>query len=267
VGAHRHRRSAEAGLRLTDPSSGDAERRLILYGRRRGRPLRRQRSQLLETLLPRLRLEPPVPGETLAPAQLFDRPTSDLWVEVGFGGGEHLAAQASLHPDIGFVGCEPFINGVASLLQHVEARDLRNVRVVADDARPILDALPDRSVGRCFVLFPDPWPKLRHAQRRFVGPSNLPRLTRVLKDGAELFLATDDPGLAGWMLEHAWRAPELEWLAVRSADWRRRPDNWPGTRYEAKALAAGRQPFYLRFRRRPRAETRLSAVNPHQNAE
>ena len=252
MGAHRSRRSAEAGLRLNDDASDPAAHRLILYGRRRGRPLRRQRSTLLETLLPKLQLTAPAAGGALEPASLFAGPKDDLWLEIGFGGGEHLAARAAAHPDIGFIGCEPFINGVASLLQHVEARHLANVRVVADDARPILDALPDRSVGRCFVLFPDPWPKLRHAQRRFVGPANLPRLTRVLKDGAELFCATDDPGLAGWMVEHAWRDPDLEWLAARPEDWRRPPADWPGTRYEAKALAAGRAPVYLRFRRRPR---------------
>lgn len=227
-------------------------RRPQLYGRRRGRPLRRHRSTLIEDLLPRLQLAPPEGGGRIDVAGLFDTPKRDLWFEVGFGGGEHLAEQAATHPDIGFIGCEPFLNGVASALQHVEARDLRNVRIVPDDARPILDALPDASVGRCFVLFADPWPKIRHAERRFIGPLNLPRLARVLKDGAELRLATDDRQLCSWMLEHTWRHPDFEWLARVPSDWRTRPDDWPATRYEQKAIVAGRKPVFLRFRRRKR---------------
>lgn len=234
---------------MTDETS---QPRMILYGRRRGRPLRKHRSGLLETLLPALRLEVPADGGRIDAARLFPRPVSDLWLEVGFGGGEHLAAQAEANPDVGLIGCEPFVNGVASLLQHLEARGLGNVRVVPDDARPVLDALPDASVGRVFVLFPDPWPKLRHAFRRFIGPDNLPRLARVLKDGAELRLATDDWQLGRWMLEHTWRHPDFEWLARRPEDWRVRPDDWPQTRYEQKAVEAGRRPVFLRFRRRPR---------------
>jgi tRNA (guanine-N7-)-methyltransferase len=237
---------------VTSPSAPGADGRLLLYGRRRGRPLRRHRTELVDQLLPRLQLELPADGSPLAPAALFEQSCRDLWVEVGFGGGEHLADRAQHHPDVGFIGCEPFINGVASLLQHVEARGLRNVRIVPDDARPVLDRLPKASVGRCFVLFADPWPKLRHAERRFIGPANLPRLSRVLRDGAVLELATDDPTLARWMFEHAWRHPDFEWLARRAADWRSPPADWPGTRYEAKAIAAGRRPVYLQFRRRPR---------------
>lgn len=229
-----------------------AQQRLILYGRRRGRPLRKQRTGLLQTLLPRLELTVPAGGR-LDPAAVFDRPVRDVWFEVGFGGGEHLAAQAEANPDVGFIGCEPFVNGVASLLQHVEARGLGNIRIVPDDARPVLDALPDASVGRAFVLFPDPWPKARHAFRRFIGPDNLPRLARVLKDGAELRLATDDRQLSRWMLEHAWRHPDFAWTAQGPEDWRARPADWPQTRYEQKALLAGRRPVFLRFRRRPRA--------------
>ncbi|HYE48059.1 MAG TPA: tRNA (guanine(46)-N(7))-methyltransferase TrmB [Azospirillaceae bacterium] len=227
------------------------QHRKILYGRRRGRPLRRHRSSLIEEMLPRLRVDPPADGARLDLPALFGRTPDDLWFEVGFGGGEHLAWQAARNPGIGFIGCEPFINGVASALQHVEAQGLENVRIAPDDARPVLDALPDASVGRAFVLFPDPWPKLRHAQRRFIGPDNLPRLARVLKDGAELRLATDDMVLCRWMLEHAWRHPDFEWLARGPQDWRTRPDDWPQTRYEAKRIT-GHAPVFLRFRRRPR---------------
>lgn len=226
--------------------------RKVLYGRRHGRPLRKHRQEVMETLLPAMRLSAPPAGTGIDPAGLFDTPKRDLWFEVGFGGGEHLAWQAARNPDIGFIGCEPFINGVSSLLKHVEEGGQTNIRVVPDDARPILDALPDASVGRAFVLFPDPWPKARHAFRRFIGPDNLPRLSRVLKDGAELRIASDDPQLQRWMLEHVWRHPDFEWTARTAEDWRQRPEDWPQTRYEAKALEAGRRPMFLRFVRRPR---------------
>ncbi|HYC03456.1 MAG TPA: tRNA (guanine(46)-N(7))-methyltransferase TrmB [Azospirillaceae bacterium] len=239
---------------MTDGTMGDdsQQQRRILYGRRRGRPLRKQRSGLLEELLPRLQLDPPAEGGRFDLGTLFGQPMRDVWFEVGFGGGEHLAWQAARNPDVGLIGCEPFINGVASALQHIEAQGLRNIRIAPDDARPILDALPDASVGRAFVLFPDPWPKLRHARRRFIGPDNLPTLARVLKDGAELRLATDDMVLCRWMLEHTWRHPDFEWLAQGPEDWRSRPDDWPQTRYEAKRIT-GHAPVFLRFRRRPRA--------------
>ncbi len=178
-------------------------------------------------------------------------PVSDFWLEVGFGGGEHLAAQAVAHPGIGIIGCEPFINGVAGLLDHVEREGLGNVRIFDDDARFLLDALPDASIGRCFVLFSDPWPKKRHWERRFIGPENLERLARVLKNGAELRLASDDPGLVTWMLDQTWHHPAFAWTAQRADDWRIRPSDWPATRYEEKAVAAGRRPVFLRFCRRP----------------
>ena len=119
----------------------------------------------------------------------------------------------------------------------------RNIRILAEDARPLLDALPDASVGRAFVLFPDPWPKPRHHKRRFIGPENLARLSRVLKDGAELRMASDVMGVAMWMLEHTWRHPDFEWLARTPDDWRSRPDDWPQSRYEQKAWKRAAIPF------------------------
>ena len=227
--------------------------RLQLYGRRHGRPLRQHKSELLETLLPAVRLERPEPGSRLDPAGLFAGPVGEVWLEVGFGGGEHLAAQAVANPGVGIIGCEPFINGVAGLLSHVERENLvGRVRIVADDARFLIDALPEASIGRAFVLFADPWPKKRHWERRFIGPANLERLARVLKDGAELRLASDDPGLITWMLDHTWHHPAFAWLARSAEDWRRRPADWPPTRYEQKAIEAGRKPVFLRFMRRAR---------------
>lgn len=223
-----------------------------LFGRRKGRPLRKRRTELIDGLLPQLQITLPEPGGRLDPAGLFDSPKREVWLEVGFGMGHHLAWQAGHHPDVGFIGAEPFLNGIAGLLGMVDDEELRNVRIQPDDARPLLDALPDASIGRAFVLFADPWPKKRHADRRFIGPENLPRLARVLKDGAELRLASDDMGLVRWMLEHTVKHPDFEWTARRPSDWRIRPDDWPATRYEEKAIAAGRKPVFMRFVRRPR---------------
>jgi tRNA (guanine-N7-)-methyltransferase len=224
--------------------------RLQLYGRRRGRRLRAGQQGLLAHLLPKLRIAPTGPGERLDLAALFPAPTADVWLEIGFGGGEHLAWQAARHPGIGFIGAEFFLNGVASLLGHVARGGMGNVRIHPDDARPLLKALPDRGIGRAFLLFPDPWPKARHAGRRFVSPENIAELARILKPGGELRVASDDPGYIAWTLEHLTRSPDFEWLARGPADWRTRPEDWPPTRYEEKALNAGRKPAYLRFRRR-----------------
>lgn len=240
---------------MTDYGDSEAPR---LYGRRKGRPLRKRKAGLLEEALPRLTFAPPAPGESLDPAGLFPKPVDDVWLEVGFGGGHHLAWQAAHNRDagrrVGVIGCEPFVNGVAGLLALVDEQDLYDdVRILPDDARPLLDALPDASIGRAFVLFADPWPKKRHWDRRFIGPENLARLSRVLKDGAELRLASDDMGLARWMLEHTVKHADFEWTARGPQDWRVRPADWPPTRYEEKALIAGRKPVFLRFVRRARA--------------
>lgn len=251
--------SADAAPLEETPSAGreaPLPARLQLYGRRRGRPLRVQKARCYEALLPQTRITLPEQGQ-LDPAGLFSFAPAAVWLEVGFGGGEHLAAQAQAHPDIGFIGCEPFVNGVAGLLHHIEARGLQNVRVLADDARPLLARLPEASIARSFVLFADPWPKARHHRRRFIGPETLPDLARILADNAHLRLASDDPGLARWMLEHVWSHPAFAWTARCPADWRHRPADAPPTRYEEKALAAGRRPVYLTFRRRPRGEAGL----------
>jgi tRNA (guanine-N7-)-methyltransferase len=148
-------------------------------------------------------------------------------------------------------GCH-FENGVVRLLGEIERRGLANVRIFMDDARLLLQALPDRALGRVFILFPDPWPKLRHHKRRMVAPATLDQLARTMKEGAELRLATDDPGYLRWMLELAPVHPAFQWLAQSAADWRERPEDWPQSRYERKAIAAGRTPYFLRFARRAR---------------
>lgn len=172
-----------------------------------------------------------------------------VWLEIGFGAGEHLAWQAGHNPDVGLIGCEPFVNGVAKCLAHLDRDGIRNVRLFDDDARFLAAALPAQSLDRVFILFPDPWPKLRHHKRRIVQRATLDRLAELMVPGAELRLATDDPSYLPWMIEHACLHPAFEWLARSPADWRERPDDWPPTRYERKMLA-GRRPTFLRLRRR-----------------
>jgi tRNA (guanine-N7-)-methyltransferase len=225
-----------------------------LYGRRRGRPLRPGRQLLQQELLPRLAIALPETGP-LDPASLFPTAPAAIWLEIGFGGGEHLAEQAERHPEIGFIGSEVFENGIARLVAEIARRGLGNVRLFADDARLLLDRLAPASLGRVFILFPDPWPKMRHHKRRLVAPATLDRLAILMPPGAELRLATDDPGYLGWMLAHVTAHPAFAWLARRPADWRERPADWPVTRYEEKARAAGRAPVFLRFRRRDGAPT------------
>ena len=225
--------------------------RELFYGRRRGRPLRAGQRLRQATLLPELSFELPASGQ-LDPSGLFAVPVRDVWLEIGFGGGEHLAEQAERHPEIGFIGCEVFENGVVKLLGEVDRRRLVNIRIYPGDARPLLAALRPRSIGRLFILFPDPWPKARHHKRRLIAPATLDRLAEIMTDGAELRLATDDPSYLAWMLERTTAHPAFSWTARRPADWRERPTDWPATRYEQKARKAGRKPSFLRFERRAR---------------
>jgi tRNA (guanine-N7-)-methyltransferase len=219
------------------------QRLIHTFGRRRGRRLRAGQQALLADLLPLLAVK----GPPVAPATLFTPAPREIWLEIGFGGGEHLAAQAASRPDIGFIGCEPFVNGVVSLLAHVKAQGLANIRIWQGDARTLLAGLPAASIGRAFILFPDPWPKPRHHKRRLITAEFLDALARVLVPGAELRLATDDRDYLLWMLERLTTHPGFAWTARGPGDWRRRAADWPATRYEAKALAAGRKPAYLRF--------------------
>ncbi|MGE0109012.1 MAG: tRNA (guanosine(46)-N7)-methyltransferase TrmB [Bdellovibrionales bacterium] len=218
------------------------EKHMRFYGRRKGRPLRDSRQQLVDELLPKIRISIPEDGK-IACEDLFSFSSKEVWMEIGFGGGEHLAAQAESNPDIVFLGCEPFINGVAKLLSYVEEKKLENVRIYPDDARHVLDHLPDHCLDRCFVLFADPWPKARHAERRFIGKENLDRLVRVLKEGGELRLATDVADLAAWMREACAAHPAFEVLYDSTEP----PEAWVPTRYELKGRAAGRGAEYMIF--------------------
>jgi tRNA (guanine-N7-)-methyltransferase len=229
-----------------------APNRVDWHGRRRGRRLRPYRQGLLAGLLPRLRVTLPPSDCTLDLAGLFPQPPSKFWLEVGFGSGEHLVEQARRHPDIGFIGCEVFVNGVAALVGQVERLGLANVRIFDDDARLLLTALPEASVDRAFLLFPDPWPKTRHAKRRFIGPANLATMAHILADGAEFRVATDDAGYVRWTLQQLIGHPDFRWKATGPGDWRHPPEDWVETRYQRKAVAVGRRPVFLCFQRQPR---------------
>ena len=236
------------------PSStaADPARRSHSFGRKRGRKLRAGRRQLLQSHLPELAIAIPEIGEPLDPRSIFPFAASSVWLEFGFGAGEHTAAQAAANPGVGLMACEVYDNGVASLLAHIERRRLANIRIHHGDGNEVIDALPEASIGRAFILFADPWPKARHHKRRLIGERGLARLARILRDGAELRLATDHVGYLRWMLEHILRSPHFEWTARRPADFRRRPADWPATRFETKAASQGRPATYLRLTRRPR---------------
>ena len=230
--------------------AGEAPPRHVLHGRRRGRPLSARRQALIDQRLPALRpatgsdgtldLKGPLPG------------LCRLWLEIGFGAGEHLAWQAERHPGIWMLGAEPYRAGVAALLARIEERGLANVRIFDGDARALLDALPEASLERIFVLFPDPWPKTRHRKRRLVDGAMAARFAALLTDGGQLRLASDVGEHVRWLLAALRGCPQLAWTARRPGDWRQRPPDWPATRYEAKARSEGRRPVFLSFVRRPR---------------
>lgn len=235
---------------VTRLDNGDLRR---LYGRRKGHPLTDSQEQLVSEWLPKLQAELPSEG-FIHPSALFNTPKSAYWLEIGFGKGEHLCAQASANPDVGLIGCEPFWNGVAGCIQQIAEENQANIRLHPDDAREVLDHLESESLDRVFVLHPDPWPKRRHAKRRLFNPFTLDQLGRVMKDGAELRLATDDDGYSAWALMQVMRHPDFDWPAQNAADWRERPTDWPQTRYGEKARQEGRSIVLLRFIRKPRAE-------------
>ncbi|MGV6875099.1 tRNA (guanine(46)-N(7))-methyltransferase TrmB [Pseudochelatococcus sp. B33] len=217
------------------------------YGRRKGKRLRDRQADLVSDLLPRLRLPESGP---LAPAGLFAGPVDDVWLEIGFGGGEHLTAQALAHRHVGIIGCEPFINGMAKLLARVEDADIRNVRLHDADAIPLLARLPIASIGQVFILYPDPWPKRRHRKRRIVSDATLAMLGRVIRPGGVLRFATDIDDYAAWTLARLDRSPDFVWQAERADDWRQPWDGWLSTRYEQKAFREGRKPTYITAIRR-----------------
>ncbi|MEL7015468.1 MAG: tRNA (guanine(46)-N(7))-methyltransferase TrmB [Pseudomonadota bacterium] len=218
-----------------------------LYGRRQDKPLKPRQRLLMQRLLPMVRLDVPGEGE-IDPLAVFPG-QMEFWLEIGFGGGEHLAWQAGQNPNVGLIGAEPFINGVAKLLVHVDDGALDNVRIHHGDARPLMERLPAGCLSRMFVLHPDPWPKARHHKRRVINRWFFADAARLLRPGGQLRIASDIPDYITWTLMHARHVPTLRWTAEKMADWTVRAHDWPQTRYEAKALRAGRVPTYLTFER------------------
>jgi tRNA (guanine-N7-)-methyltransferase len=221
---------------------------LRTFGRRKSKPLSARKERLFRELLPKLRLDlKAAPPADLR--QLFPVAVREVWLEIGFGSGEHLLWQAEQHQDISFIGCEPFINGVGTLLGGIEDRGIETVRVHDGDARDVLAWLPAGSINRLFLLFPDPWPKKRQQKRRLVTPETVAAFARALARGGELTFASDDGDYAAQTLSAVNRSGAFAWLAERAADWRERLADWPETRYERKALSEGRKPVYFRWRR------------------
>jgi tRNA (guanine-N7-)-methyltransferase len=234
-----------------DPSPGDgadAHSPRSFFGRRKGHKLRIHQADLIEHLLPRLALDiagPSPPGL----AGLFDPPAGEVRLEIGFGGGEHLIAEARAFPDTGFIGCEPYVNGMAKILTQIEARNVGNIRLFAGDAAELVAWAPPRSIDRIDLIHPDPWPKRRHWKRRFVQDATVAAMARVLKPGGEFRFVSDIADYCAWTLAHLARSSDFVWTAERASDWRL---PWPGytmTRYGVKAEREGREAAYLRFRR------------------
>jgi len=216
-----------------------------LYGRRRGKKLRSHHSELMRRMLPAMALDL---SEPIADAAArFSHAPAALWLEIGFGGGEHLVAEAARHPEWGFIGCEAFHNGVAKALALIESTALTNVRLYEGDAGQVIDALPVQALDGVFLLYPDPWPKRRQRKRRFLSDDMLARLARVMRKKAELKFATDIDDNAGWTLARVLRSADFIWAPRSAADWQQPWEGWSGTRYEAKALSEGRRPAYFTF--------------------
>jgi tRNA (guanine-N7-)-methyltransferase len=224
-------------------TASQPDRAGAFFGRRKGKRLRAGQDELVRDLLPRLRLSPS--GDIADLQARYPK----LWLEIGFGGGEHLAAQARAAPEMGFVGCEPFVNGMAKLLAVVDQEHLDNIRLWDEDATDLLPVLPEAAFDRVAILYPDPWPKRRQRKRRIVSDETLGMLARIMRPGGELRFATDIDDYAGWTLARVLRSTDFVWTARSADDWRRPWADWPGTRYEAKALREGRKPSYLTFRR------------------
>jgi tRNA (guanine-N7-)-methyltransferase len=217
------------------------------FGRRKGHPLRPRQAALFETLLPRLALDLTAPARELH--ALFADPVDEMPLEIGFGGGEYLVSEARAHPRTGFIGVEPFVNGMAKALAAIAAGHLANIRLHHGDALEVLAWLPAASLARVDLIYPDPWPKRRHWKRRFVQDDSVAALARILRPNGEFRFATDIADYAAWTLRHLMQSPHFAWTAEHADDWRRSWPGFPGTRYEAKAKRAGRMPCYLVFRR------------------
>jgi tRNA (guanine-N7-)-methyltransferase len=218
------------------------------FGRRKGHKLRIHQADLIEHLLPRLSLDIGRPGPPDL-AGLFDPPLDHVRLEIGFGGGEHLVAEAQAHPCCGFIGCEPYVNGMAKILTQIEAHNIGNIRLFAGDAAELLAWAPSRSLARIDLIHPDPWPKRRHWKRRFVQDATIAAMARVLKADGEFRFVSDIADYSAWTLAHLSRFPDFAWTAEQACDWRLPWSGYTMTRYGRKAEREGRKAAYLRFRK------------------
>ena len=232
------------------PSGDDAapHARGSFFGRRKGHKLRAHQADLIEHLLPHLSLDIATPAPP-AVAELFDPAPQAMRLEIGFGGGEHLVAEAERFPDTGFIGCEPYVNGMAKILAQIEAHNIGNIRLLAGDAAELLNWLPPQSLARIDLIHPDPWPKRRHWKRRFVQDATIIAMARVIRPGGEFRFVSDIDDYCAWTLWHLLRSPDFRWIAERADDWRLPWDDYTMTRYGRKAEREGRVANYLRFER------------------
>ncbi len=223
----------------------DPSKKSYIFGRQKSKKLSQRQQQLVAKKLPELLLDP---KSSISPDQIWSE-EKPLWLEIGFGGGEHLAAIAAKNPDVNFIGCEPFLNGIAKLLVAIEDQQLENIHIYNNDARHILNWLSQSSLDRVYLLYPDPWPKKRHHKRRFVTKETLALLARVMKPGADLLIASDIGDYIRTSLLALAKSDQFSWQPESSADWKTPPADWPGTRYEQKAKREGRVPTYLNVKR------------------
>ncbi len=233
-------------------SKDSAPRQRGLFGRRQGRALKGERLEAYNTVLPKIQISKEIlnqDGQT-APQSLFDKPFTQFWLEIGFGHGERLAQDFKQKPDTGFLGAEPFMNGLADFLNTVKKDDLSNIRVIDDDGMIIAKSLKDQSLDRLYILNPDPWHKKRHHKRRIINQENLDIFARILKPGAPLILTTDVEDLANWMCTQTINHPAFTWLAKSKDDWENPPQNWISTRYEKKGAKGTKKMVYLIFHRK-----------------
>jgi tRNA (guanine-N7-)-methyltransferase len=228
--------------------AGAVHARGSFFGRRKGHRLRSHQADLVDHLLPHLAIDIGAPAPS-AMATLFDAQVQAVRLEIGFGGGEHLVAEALAFPQAGFIGCEPYVNGMAKILKQIEAHNIGNIKLFAGDATELLAWAPPHSLDRIDLIHPDPWPKRRHWKRRFVQDANLAAMARVLNSGGEFRFVCDIDDYVAWTLARAARSPDFVWLAERADDWRLPWDNYTMTRYGQKAAREGRRATYLRFRR------------------
>jgi tRNA (guanine-N7-)-methyltransferase len=228
---------------MTEPHKTSQRGRF--FGRAKGKALRKGQVTAFETILPRLRV--PLDGDAVEPTSLFGPGIREIRVEIGFGGGEHLLHRASENPSVGYIGCEPFVNGMAKMLREIPERGITNIRLHDRDATELLAALRPGSLSAIDILYPDPWPKRRQRKRRFVSEDSVTLMARALKPGGILRFASDIDDYIGWTLVRMMRSKSFRWEASTADDWRSPYPTWPGTRYEAKAIREGRVPSYLTF--------------------